>query len=94
MNVVTISRLVARPKQVARRMIEPASILQPRPVRAHAIVDSAGAPEGATPEWRVKVWDDHLGQTRCYEIAANTESEAAMEGLRRFREEMEAPLAP
>ena len=58
-------------------------------VRAHAIVDSA--PTGG---WRVKVWDDHLGQTRVYDIEANTESEAAMEGLRRFREEMEAPLAP
>ena len=71
-------------------MTESAFILQP--VRAHAIVDSAGTPEGAAPEWRVKVWDDHLGQVRFYEIAANTESEAAMEGLRRFREEMEAAM--
>ena len=70
-------------------MTEPAFILQPRPVRAHAIVDSA--PTGG---WCVKVWDDHLGQTRFYAIEANTEGEAAMEGLRRFREEMEAPLAP
>ena len=58
-------------------------------VRAHAIVDST--PAGG---WRVKVWDDHLGQTRFYDIEADTESEAAMEGLRRFREEMETPLAP
>jgi hypothetical protein len=71
---------VARPKRVVSGM---------NIVRAHAIVDSA--PTGG---WCVKVWDDHLGQTRFYDIEANTESEAAMEGLRRFREEMEAPLAP
>ena len=65
----------------------PYSILQPRPVRARAIVDSV-----ATGGWRVKVWDD-LGQTRFYDIGADTEGEAAMDGLRRFREEMEAPLA-
>ena len=59
-------------------------------VRAHAIVDSV---TGSLMR-RVKVWDDHLGQTRFYDVEANTESEAAMEGLRRFREEMEAPLAP
>ena len=75
-------------------MIGPYSTLQPRLVRARATVDSAGTPEGATPEWRVRVWDDHLGQARFYEIAADTESEAAMDGLRRFREEMEAPLLP
>jgi hypothetical protein len=59
-------------------------------VRAHAIVDSVPGSQMR----RVKVWDDHLGQTRFYDVEANTESEAAMEGLRRFLEEMEAPLAP
>ena len=59
-------------------------------VRAHAIVDSV---TGSLMR-RVNVWDDHLGQTRFYDVEANTESEAAMEGLRRFREEMEVPLAP
>ena len=59
-------------------------------VRAHAIVDSV---MGSLMR-RVKVWDDHLGQTRFYDIEADTEGAAAMEGLRRFREEMEAPLAP
>jgi hypothetical protein len=67
-------------------MTESAFILQP--VRAHAIVDSV---MGSLMR-RVKVWDDHLGQTRFYDIEADTEGEAAMEGLRRFREEMEAPL--
>ena len=71
-------------------MTESAFILQPRPVRARAIVDSV---MGSLMR-RVKVWDDHLEQTRFYEIAADTEGAAAMEGLRRFREEMEAPLAP
>lgn len=57
-------------------------------VRAHAIVDSVPGSQMR----RVKVWDTHLGQARFYDIEAATESEAAMEGLRRFREEMEAPL--
>jgi hypothetical protein len=72
---------VARPKRVVSGM---------NIVRAHAIVDSV---MGSLMR-RVKVWDDHLGQTRFYDIEADTESEAAMEGLRRFREEMEAPLLP
>ena len=59
-------------------------------VRARAIVDSVA---GSLMR-RVKVWDDHTGQTRFYDIEADTEGGAAMECLRRFREEMEAPLLP
>ena len=60
-------------------------------VLCNATVDSLGMDAGGqTRGWRVVVTGvgDHSGQSRVYEIKDETEGDAAMEGIRRFVDEL------